>query len=125
MRQVEVGLGERSYRIDIAAGLLADAGNALAPYARGGRIVVVSDDRVWAAQGHKLRASGLAVEAVIVPAGDGLDVEAVIAHVRERIADFKVPQYVATRTEPLPRNPGGKVLKAQLREETEWGDPLR
>ena len=70
MRQVEVGLGERSYRIDIAAGLLADAGNALAPYARGGRIVVVSDDRVWAAQGHKLRASGLAVEAVIVPAGE-------------------------------------------------------
>ena len=49
----------------------------------------------------------------------------VIAHVRERIVDFKVPQYVAVRSEPLPRNPGGKVLKKQLREETEWGDPLR
>ena len=48
-----------------------------------------------------------------------------IAHVRERIADFKVPQYVPLRTEPLPRNPGGKVLKSQLREETEWGEPLR
>jgi len=42
-----------------------------------------------------------------------------------RIADFKVPQYVAVRGEPLPRNPGGKVLKAQLREETDWGKPLR
>ena len=31
----------------------------------------------------------------------------------------------AVRAEPLPRNPGGKVLKAQLREETEWGEPLR
>jgi hypothetical protein len=31
---------------------------------------------------------------------------------------------VALRDEPLPRNPGGKVLKSTLREETEWGDPL-
>jgi long-chain acyl-CoA synthetase len=67
---------------------------------------------------------GEKVGAVIVPAGDAFDVQALIAHVRDRIADFKVPQYVAVRTEPLPRNPGGKVLKQQLREETEWGDPL-
>ena len=69
---------------------------------------------------------GEKVGAVIVPAGDeGVDVEAVLAHARERIADFKVPQYVAVRAEPLPRNPGGKVLKAQLRDETDWGEPLR
>ena len=69
---------------------------------------------------------GEKVGAVIVTADEqGLDVEAVIVHCRERIADFKVPQYLAVRTEPLPRNPGGKVLKKQLREETEWGDPLR
>ena len=67
---------------------------------------------------------GEKVGAVIVPAGDELDVEAVIAHARERVADFKVPQYVALRDDPLPRNPGGKVLKAQLRDETEWGEPL-
>ena len=30
-------------------------------------------------------------------------------------ADFKVPAYVELRDEPLPRNPAGKVLKAQLR----------
>ena len=51
--------------------------------------------------------------------------QAIIAYVREQIADFKVPQFVAVRAEPLPRNPGGKVLKKQLREETEWGEPLR
>jgi long-chain acyl-CoA synthetase len=68
---------------------------------------------------------GEKVGAVVVPAGDELDVQAVIAHARERVADFKVPQYVAVRKDPLPRNPGGKVLKAQLRDETDWGEPLR
>ena len=42
-----------------------------------------------------------------------------------RIADFKVPQFVAVRSEPLPRNAGGKVLKPVLREETDWGDQIR
>ncbi len=69
---------------------------------------------------------GEKVGAVIVPAGEGgVEIEAVIAHARERLADFKIPQYMAVRSEPLPRNPGGKVMKAQLRDETDWGDPLR
>jgi long-chain acyl-CoA synthetase len=34
---------------------------------------------------------------------------------RKHLADFKVPEYVEFRTEPLPRNPAGKVLKNQLR----------
>jgi acyl-CoA synthetase (AMP-forming)/AMP-acid ligase II len=69
---------------------------------------------------------GEKVGAVIVPTEEGdVDVQAVLAHARERVADFKVPQYVALRSEPLPRNPGGKVLKAQLRDETDWGEPLR
>ena len=67
---------------------------------------------------------GEKVGAVIVP-GPEFELDAAIAHVRDRIADFKVPQYVALRDEPLPRNPGGKVLKAQLRNETDWGEPLR
>jgi acyl-CoA synthetase (AMP-forming)/AMP-acid ligase II len=69
---------------------------------------------------------GEKVGAVIVPAaGQELDVDAVIEHCRARLADFKVPQYVAVTSEPLPRNPGGKVLKAKLREQTDWGKPLR
>jgi long-chain acyl-CoA synthetase len=69
---------------------------------------------------------GEKVGAVLVPlAGQQLDVAAVIAYTRAHLADFKVPQYVALREEPLPRNPGGKVLKAQLREQTSWGKALR
>jgi len=29
------------------------------------------------------------------------------------------------REGPLPRNPGGKLLKGALRSETSWGKPLR
>ncbi len=34
---------------------------------------------------------------------------------RERLANFKVPEYVDIRVDPLPRNPAGKVLKNLLR----------
>ncbi len=69
---------------------------------------------------------GEKVGAVVVPLpGSDLDPEKVVSFAREQLADFKVPQYVAMRPEPLPRNPGGKVLKPVLREETEWGQPLR
>ena len=36
------------------------------------------------------------------------------AFCREHLADFKVPEYVEIRDEPLPRNPAGKVLKNVL-----------
>jgi long-chain acyl-CoA synthetase len=100
--------GENVYSIEVESAL------AGAPGVGEAAVVPVPDDMM-----------GEKVGAVIVPAGAELDVPAVIAHCRERIADFKVPQYVAIRTEPLPRNPGGKVLKKPLREETEWGAPLR
>jgi acyl-CoA synthetase (AMP-forming)/AMP-acid ligase II len=69
---------------------------------------------------------GEKVGAVVVPLpGSFLDPAAVVAFARDQLADFKVPQYVAMRAEPLPRNPGGKVLKPVLRKETDWGQPLR
>jgi acyl-CoA synthetase (AMP-forming)/AMP-acid ligase II len=69
---------------------------------------------------------GEKVGAVIVPRpGQKLDVDDLIAFARKHLADFKVPQFVAMRTEPMPRNPGGKMLKPVLRRETEWGKPLR
>jgi long-chain acyl-CoA synthetase len=37
------------------------------------------------------------------------------AFCREHLANFKVPEYVEIRSEPLPRNPAGKVLKQELR----------
>jgi steroid-24-oyl-CoA synthetase len=39
------------------------------------------------------------------------------AYVGERLAAFKVPAHVFFRTDPLPRNPAGKVLKRDLRDE--------
>jgi long-chain acyl-CoA synthetase len=69
---------------------------------------------------------GEKVGAVLVPLpGHRIVVEDVIARVRGVLADFKVPQYVAVRHEPLPRNASGKILKARLRDETDWGSPLR
>ncbi|HKR68251.1 MAG TPA: AMP-binding protein [Streptosporangiaceae bacterium] len=60
---------------------------------------------------------GEKVGAVIVPLpGASVDPSAVVAYAREHLADFKVPQFIAVRPEPLPRNPNGKVLKAPLRE---------
>ena len=39
------------------------------------------------------------------------------AHVAERLAAFKVPVRFWFRHEPLPRNPAGKIMKRDLREE--------
>jgi acyl-CoA synthetase (AMP-forming)/AMP-acid ligase II len=68
---------------------------------------------------------GEKVGCVIVPADGGVEVDAVIGHAAARIADYKVPQFVAIQDEALPRNPAGKVLKHVLRERTVWGPPVR
>jgi long-chain acyl-CoA synthetase len=41
------------------------------------------------------------------------------------LAEFKIPQFMMIRADPLPRNPGGKILKPRLRKEAAWGAPLR
>jgi 3-dehydroquinate synthase len=68
--RVEVALGARSYPILIEHGLLDRAAEVLASYARDGRLVVVADEQVWAAQGARLLASGFALEVITVPAGE-------------------------------------------------------
>ncbi len=98
--------GENVYSIEVESALVSAPGVVEAA------VVPVPDEMM-----------GEKVGAVIVTRPE-FELEAVIDHVRQRIADFKVPQYVTLRQEPLPRNPGGKVLKSRLREETEWGDQL-
>jgi long-chain acyl-CoA synthetase len=44
-------------------------------------------------------------------------VEELRAHVGERLAGFKVPAHIWFHDEPLPRNPAGKILKRELRDE--------
>jgi 3-dehydroquinate synthase len=68
---VEVGLGERAYQVRIEAGLLDPAAETLAPFARNGRLVVVADERAWAAQGERVSASGLDLALVPVAPGEG------------------------------------------------------
>jgi len=48
----------------------------------------------------------------------------IVETARATLADFKVPQYVVIRDQPLPRNPGGKILKKALRDGVAWGTPL-
>jgi long-chain acyl-CoA synthetase len=101
--------GENVYSIEVENAL------AGAPGVGEAAVVAVPDEMM-----------GEKVGAVIVPLPDtSLDIDAVLAHCRGRLADFKVPQYVAVREDALPRNPSGKLLKNQLREETQWGRPLR
>jgi len=69
---VKVDLGARGYEVVIEDGLLDCACERLAPFTRDGRLVVVSDETVWAAQSGRL-ARGLApIEAVplLMPPGE-------------------------------------------------------
>jgi fatty-acyl-CoA synthase len=61
------------------------------------------------------------VAVVVLRAGGALDLEALQAHCRGRLAGFKIPKGLVLR-EALPRNPSGKVLKRVLREELAAGD---
>jgi len=54
--------------------------------------------------------------AVVLRRGSKVTAEELARHVRERIASFKVPTHIWFRSEPLPRNPQGKVLKRDLRD---------
>jgi acyl-CoA synthetase (AMP-forming)/AMP-acid ligase II len=65
---------------------------------------------------------GEKIGAVIVPKpGQTPAIADILAFARTHLADFKVPQYIVLRTAALPRNPGGKVIKKQIRQDTEWG----
>jgi len=51
-----------------------------------------------------------------------IDVAALIAHCNQRLADFKVPRYVAFESEPLPRLATQKISKPILREKYKDAD---
>jgi acyl-CoA synthetase (AMP-forming)/AMP-acid ligase II len=66
---------------------------------------------------------GEKVGAVVLPK-PGVTAETLVPSLctfaRERLADFKVPQFVRVLDGPLPRNAGGKVLKSPLRQAEGW-----
>ncbi|MBA3283053.1 MAG: long-chain fatty acid--CoA ligase, partial [Acidimicrobiia bacterium] len=55
--------------------------------------------------------------AIVARPGHEIDREELTAFLKERIAGYKVPTKVMTFTEALPRNPAGKILKRDLRDQ--------
>jgi long-chain acyl-CoA synthetase len=53
---------------------------------------------------------------VVLRPGYKVGAEELSQYVRDRLAGFMVPTHIWFRTEPLPRNPAGKVLKRELRD---------
>ncbi|HEY5711712.1 MAG TPA: 3-dehydroquinate synthase [Allosphingosinicella sp.] len=106
MSKVRVALAERSYDILIENGLLERAGAALEPLARGGRLIVVSDENVWAAQGPRLRAGlgDLKVEPIVVPPGEASKSWPVLADLADRLLVLGVE-----RGEPIVAFGGGVI----------------
>lgn len=54
---------------------------------------------------------------VTLKEGARLAQEELVMFCTERLADYKVPESVTVRSEPLPRNANGKLLKRELREQ--------
>lgn len=71
---VTVDLGERSYQIVVADGLLAQMGDYVAPLIRNKRVFVLSDSTVWGLHGEAmlsgLQQCGLEVELIEVAPGE-------------------------------------------------------
>jgi acyl-CoA synthetase (AMP-forming)/AMP-acid ligase II len=69
--------------------------------------VIGIPDEIW----------GESVHAIVCPReGSAANEADLIAHCTEHLAGYKKPRTVEIRTEPLPRNAYGKVLKRELRE---------
>ncbi len=60
--------------------------------------------------------SGEALRAYVVPLTGGLTEEAVRAHCKEHLTEYKVPKAIEIRRE-LPKTPVGKILRKELRAE--------
>ena len=54
---------------------------------------------------------------VVLRPGASLAAEDLARHVGDRLAAFNVPKHFWFRNAELPRNPAGKILKRQLRDE--------
>ena len=73
----------------------------------------IEEAAVIAAKDEKFQETPLA----IVYSSAEVDVAGLISHCNQRLADYKVPRYVAVRKEPLPRLATQKISKPVLRDE--------
>src|SRR5512141_2888670 len=88
-RRIEVGLGARSYEVRVGHGLVAAAGEAIAPLLKRRRLAVVSDETVWSLHGGALTAAldkaGIAVSPVVVAPGEAAKSFGGLADVTDRL----------------------------------------
>src|SRR5438309_3242809 len=72
MTKIEVALGKRSYDVLIEQRLIDRCAEFLAPLARGGRLLVISDENVWASAGARLAAAvgNIRLDSIVVNAGE-------------------------------------------------------
>ncbi|MFT4008701.1 MAG: AMP-binding protein [Nocardioidaceae bacterium] len=108
LKDIIIRGGENISSIEVEAALVA------APTVLEAAVVAVPDDVL-----------GEKVGAVVFGGEETVDLDAVLAHCKSQLADFKVPQFVHVSDKPLPRNAGGKLLKGELRNSVTWGAPLR
>ena len=89
MKNVRVGLGERSYDVLVGPGLIARAGALMAPFLPRRRTVVVCDETVerlhGAALDAALKAQGIVASFVVMPPGEGTKSWQGLAEVCDRL----------------------------------------
>ena len=89
---VDVPLGDRAYPIHIAPGLLGAAAPVLTPFARAGRLVLVTDATVAALHLERLAAGlpGITLETIVLPPGEATKDWAHLQLVTERLLELGV-----------------------------------
>jgi 3-dehydroquinate synthase len=92
MTKVPVALGSRSYDVTIEDGLLDRAGELLAPFARGNKLIVITDENVWAAQGERLvrGLGGIETLPIVVPPGEASKSFSTLGSVVDRLLEIGV-----------------------------------
>ncbi|MES1976368.1 MAG: 3-dehydroquinate synthase [Pseudomonadota bacterium] len=93
MTSITVSLGARSYEVVIEAGLLARAGERLAPLARGRTMAIVTDANVLphlATLQASLAATNVTSEAIILAPGEGSKSWATLEQLTDRLLDLGI-----------------------------------
>lgn len=116
--------GGRLYVNARARDLILRGGENVYPVEIEQRLEAHPDVQEAAVVGVEHEELGQEVKAIVVPhAGRTPSPSALAAWVAEKLAAFKVPAHFELRSEPLPRNAAGKVLKGVLLGESE--NPFR
>lgn len=89
MRTIPVALGDRSYDVRIASGLLAHAAEHLAPFARKRPFVIVTDTNV-APHAQTLQTALPGSDLIVLPAGEATKSWAELASLTDRLLDLGI-----------------------------------